>query len=132
MAGENRKPAKAGKSLISCSTVYCSTFSRSAGRSVWAFVAFLGLFCILLVLVTKLYLLRALADFNGADERGRKIIALHAMLLMSLLLVILALSLVLIFRIGRYFFPRRYQARDKTKYTDAWAEAGKRMRPPEP
>ncbi len=98
----------------------------------WAFVAFLGLFCILLVLVTKLYLLRALADFNGADERGRKIIALHAMLLMSLLLVILALSLVLIFRIGRYFFPQRYKARDKTKYTDAWAEAGKRMRPPEP
>ncbi|MGD0464388.1 MAG: hypothetical protein ABSB74_18040 [Tepidisphaeraceae bacterium] len=97
----------------------------------WAFVGFLGLFCILLVLVTRVYLLRALADFNGADERGRKLIALHALLLMSLLLVILGLSLILIFRIGRYFFPQRSKTPDKTKYTDAWAEAGKRMRPPE-
>jgi Na+/H+-dicarboxylate symporter len=104
---------------------------RHSGRSVWAFVGFLGLFCILLVLVTKLYLLRALADFNGADERGRKIIGLHALLVMSLLLVILGLSLVLIFRVGRYFFPERYVKREKTNYTDAWAEAGKRMKPPE-
>ncbi len=102
-----------------------------AGRSVWAFVGFLGLFCILLVLVTKVYLLRALADFHGADERGRKLIGLHALLLMSLLLVILGLSWVLIFRVGRYFFPSRYRKVEKTTYTDVWAEAGKRMKPPE-
>jgi hypothetical protein len=94
-------------------------------------VGFLGLFCILLVLVTKLYLLRALTDFNGADERGRKIIGLHALLMMFLLLVILGLSLVLIFRVGRYFFLQRYRKFEKTNYTDAWAEAGKRMKPPE-
>src|ERR1700684_4448503 len=104
---------------------------RLNGKSIWAFVGFLSLFCILLVLATKLYLLRALADFNGADERGRKIISLHALLLMSLLLVILGLSLVLIFRVGRYFFPERYKKPEKTTYTDAWAEAGKRMKPPE-
>jgi hypothetical protein len=104
---------------------------RHEGRSVWAFVGFLGLFCALLVLVTKVYLLRTLTDFNGADEKGKRIIALHAMLLMSLLLVILGLSLVLIFRIGRYFFPARYKKPEKTEYTDAWAEAGKRMKPPE-
>jgi hypothetical protein len=104
---------------------------RHSGRSVWAFVGFLGLFCILLVLVTKLYLLRALTDFNGADERGRKIIGLHALLMMFLLLVILGLSLILIFRVGRYFFPQRYRKFEKTNYTDAWAEAGKRMKPPE-
>lgn len=104
---------------------------RHEGKSVWAFVGFLGLFCILLVLVTKVYLLRALTDFNGADEKGRKIIALHALLLMSLLLVILGLSLLLIFRIGRYFFPRRIEPPAKTKYTDAWTEAGKRMKTPE-
>ena|ERR1700722_1271930 len=104
---------------------------RHSGRSVWAFVGFLGLFCILLVLVTKLYLLRALTDFNGADERGRKIIGLHALLIMFLLLVILGLSLILIFRVGRYFFPQRYRKFEKTNYTDAWAEAGKRMKPPE-
>jgi hypothetical protein len=94
-------------------------------------VGFLGLFCALLMLVTKVYLLRALADFNGADERGRKLIGLHATLLMLMVLVILGLSLVLIFRVGRYFFPDRYRKREKTNYTDAWAEAGKRMKPPE-
>jgi hypothetical protein len=104
---------------------------RHDGRSVWAFVGFLALFCFLLGLVTKQYLLRALQDFNGADDKGRKIIALHALLLMSLLLVILGLSLILMFRIGRYFFPQRYRSRSKTTYTDAWTEAGKRMKTPE-
>jgi hypothetical protein len=104
---------------------------RHEGRSVWAFVGFLGLFCVLLALVTKLYLLRALSDFNGADEKGKKLIGLHATLVMSLLLVILGCSMVLLFRIGRYFFPRRSEPPTKTQYTDAWSEAGKRMKTPE-
>jgi len=104
---------------------------RHEGKSVWPFVGFLALFCALLVLVTKLYLLRALADFNGADEKGKKVIGLHATLVMSLLLVILGCSMVLLFRIGRYFFPQRFKPRTKTKYTDAWTEAGKRMKTPE-
>jgi hypothetical protein len=108
----------------------CSPVSRSA-RSVWAFVGFLGLFYILLAMVTKFYLLGALADFHGADERGRKLIAAHALLMLSVVLVILGLSWLLIFRIGRYFFPRGGPREPKTKYTDAWSEAGKRMRPPE-
>ncbi|HEX4055554.1 MAG TPA: hypothetical protein VHX86_14915 [Tepidisphaeraceae bacterium] len=122
---------KAAESQLKCSTANRCGFSRRAGKSVWGFVGFLGLFCILLVLVTKVYLLRALTDFNGADEKARKIIALHALLMMSLLLVILGLSLLLIFRIGRYFFPRRTEPRTKTQYTDAWTEAGKRMKTPE-
>jgi hypothetical protein len=89
------------------------------------------LFFILLALVTKLYLLRALTDFNGSDDRGRKLISLHALLLMSLLLVILGLSLILLFRIGRYFFPTPRSPEPKTKYTDAWTEAGKRIKTPE-
>jgi quinol-cytochrome oxidoreductase complex cytochrome b subunit len=104
---------------------------RRRGRSVWAFIGFLALFVILLVMVTKVYLLRALADFNGADERGRRLIGLHALLLMSVILAILGLSLMLIFRIGRYFFPGNREKLAKTTYTDAWEEAGKRMKPPE-
>ena len=103
---------------------------RRRGRSVWAFVGFLALFCILLVMVTKVYLLRALADFNGADEKGRRLIGLHALLLMSVILAILGLSLMLIFRVGRYFFPRNREKLGKTEYTDAWSEAGKRIQTP--
>jgi len=104
---------------------------RRGGRSIWAFVGFLALFCILLVMVTKVYLLRALADFNGADERGRRLIAVHALLMMAAILATLGLSWMLIFRIGRYFFPGKKEKRVKTEYTDAWEEAGKRMKTPE-
>lgn len=102
----------------------------SSRRSVWRFVAFLALFCILLGVVTKLYLLRALADFKVADERGRRILAVHALLILSLFLVILGCSMLMIFRMGRYFFPTRRPPEPKTKYTDAWAESGKRMQTP--
>jgi hypothetical protein len=106
------------------------SISSPSGRTVWPFVAFLVLFCILLGAVSRLYLLRALVDFNGADEKGRRIIALHAMLILSLILVILGCSMVLIFRISRYFFPPRRPPEPKTKYTDAWTESGKRMQTP--
>jgi hypothetical protein len=82
-------------------------------------------------MVTKFYLLGALADFKAADERGRKLIAVHALLVMCAVLAILGMSWILIFRIGRYFFPPDGGPEPKTKYTDAWTEAGKRMRPPE-
>src|ERR1700683_794266 len=99
------------------------------GRSVWAFVAFLALFCFVLGLMTELYLLPALSAFKVADERGRKLLAVHALLLMCAVLAILGLSWIMIFRVGRYFFPARGGTREeKTNYTDAWTEAGKRMR----
>ena len=99
--------------------------------TVWAFVGYLALFVILLLLVTKVYLLRALADVKGADPEGRKLLGAHALLLMSLILTILGISLILIFRIGRYFLPRTKVNEPKTKYTDAWAESVKRMKTPE-
>jgi hypothetical protein len=70
-------------------------------------------------------------DFFGADERGRKLIAVHALLLMCAVLAVLGLSWMMIFRVGRYFFPGPERREARTKYTDAWSEAGKRMRPPE-
>ena len=103
-----------------------------AGRSVWAFVSFLALFCLVLGLLTELYLPQALTAFKAADERGRRLLAVHALLLMCAVLAILALSWMMIFRVGRYFFPPRGGTKEaKTEYTDAWTEAGKRMRPPE-
>jgi hypothetical protein len=104
---------------------------RRNGQSIWAFIAFLALSFILLMLLTHVYLLRALADFKGADDRGRRLIGVHALLLLSVTLAILGLSWMLIFRIGRYFFPQKREPMTKTQYTDAWAESGKRMKPPE-
>ncbi len=105
------------------------------GRSIWAFVGFLALSYFLLAMLTKVYLLRALEDFKSADEAGKKLIGIHALLLMCAVLIVLGLCWMLIFRVGRYFFPGQGQQPDqgepKTKYTDAWTEAGKRMRPPE-
>lgn len=105
------------------------------GRSIWAFVGFLALSYFLLALLTKVYLLRALEDFKSADDPGKRLIGLHAMLLMCAVLIVLGLCWMLIFRVGRYFFPRLREQNDqpeaKTKYTDAWTEAGKRMPPPE-
>lgn len=118
------------KRRFHCSAVHCSRFSRSA-RSVWAFIGFLALFLFLLELLTKVYLLRAAEAFKAADEPGRKLIAVHALLLMCAVLAVLGLSWMLIFRVGRYFFPRNRDADGKTKYTDAWSEAGKRIKTPE-
>ena len=84
-----------------------------------------------LLAVTKFHLLGALADFHRADERGRKLIAVYALLGTCAVLLILGLSWILIFRIRRYFFPPGGGREPKTKYTDAWSEAGKRLRPPE-
>jgi uncharacterized BrkB/YihY/UPF0761 family membrane protein len=105
--------------------------TRHQGRSIWAFIGFLALSFFLLMMVTRVYLLRALADFHGADERGRRLIGAHALLLLSVILAILGLSWILIFRIGRYFFPQPREPLAKTKYTDAWSESGKRMKTPE-
>lgn len=104
--------------------------ASQSGRSVWPFVVFMGMFVILLSAVSKWYLLPALDAFNKGTPMERKLHAAHALLVMSLLLTILALCLVLMFRMGRYISPRGDRPPEKTKYTDAWAEAGKRMRTP--
>jgi hypothetical protein len=98
--------------------------------TIWAYVGFLALFLFLVLLVTKVYLFQAIADVKGADERGRKLLGAHALLLMSLILTILGLALLMLFRIGRYFLPRNPGNEPKTKYTDAWGESAKRMKLP--
>jgi predicted permease len=75
------------------------------------------------------YLVPALKAAAVADKPERRILAAHALLLMSVILVILMLALLLTFRIGRFLFPTPTK-RTKTQYTDAWAESAKRMRTP--
>jgi uncharacterized BrkB/YihY/UPF0761 family membrane protein len=103
---------------------------RHRGRSVFAYVGFLVVFVIILLIVSDGYLLPALRDYNKADTNARKILGTQALLVMSAVLVLLVLILSLIFRLGRHFFPGPTAPPTKTQYTDAWTESGKRMQPP--
>jgi hypothetical protein len=98
-------------------------------RSVWPHVAFMGLFTILLVFVSRWYLIPALSAFADADPEQRRLLSLHALLLMSVMLFLLALFLILVFRLGRSILGSQGRAKP-TQYIDAWAEAGKRLKPP--
>lgn len=103
-------------------------FWHSGLRRAIPFAAFLVLFVVVLLIVVNGYLLRAMAAFNSStDPATRRLLSLHALVLMSLLLVILLLFGLLTFRIGRFFFPRPTQTRTQTHYVDAWAEAGRRL-----
>ncbi len=98
--------------------------------SIWPTLAFLVGFAILLIAITRYYLIPALEVFQNAAPRDQKLMSAHSALLLAILLLILASGLILTFRVGRFFFPRGSDKRTKTKYVDAWAEAGKRT-PPE-
>jgi hypothetical protein len=97
-----------------------------SGRTMIAVLCFLLLFAILIVLVSQWYLLPTLNAFKTAGKAEKNEIAIYARLLLAVLLVILLIGLMLTFRIGRFFFPRKSEPPVRTKYVDAWAEAGKR------
>ena len=98
-----------------------------AGRSIWAVLGFLTLFMGIVVMVSRWYLLPAIEAAQRATPDEKRALQAHALLLMALLLVILACGLLLSFGIGRFFFPRpTTQPPVRTRYVDAWAEAGRR------
>lgn len=106
-------------------------------RTPWAAVAFLAAFAAGLALLSHYYLLPALRTFLTArqqgDKTGAQAITATSALLLAVILVILIAGILLTFRIGRFFFPRKTEPRTKTKYVDAWAESAKRMEvPPDP
>ena len=99
-------------------------------RSFWPVLAFLLGFTVLLIVVSRYFLIPALDAWeHSADPAGRKLLSAHSALLLSILLLILLSGLLLTFRIGRFFFPRAVRKRTQTKYVDIWSEAGKRTPP---
>lgn len=96
-------------------------------------IAFLLGFTALLIFVSYFYLFPALRARQNATEPERRVLAAHALLLMAVLLFILLMGLILTFRLGRFFLPRRRTSIRPTIYPDAWAEAGRRIEvePPE-
>ena len=100
------------------------------GLSIWPAVGFLILFTLILLGVCWWYLLPAMDAYKHANAAQRRILSLHALLLMSALLVILGLILVLMFRVGRRLFGRPAGPAKPTPYVDAWAESAKRLQIP--
>jgi hypothetical protein len=90
-------------------------------------IAFLLGFAVLLIFVTHFYLFPALRARQAATEPEQRILAAHALLLLAVLLFILLMGLILTFRVGRFFQPRRRARQRPTIYPDAWAEAGRRV-----
>lgn len=90
-------------------------------------LAFLLGFAVLLIFVAHYYLFPALRARQGASEPEKRLLAAHALLLMAVLLFILLMGLILTFRVGRFFLPRRHTRPRPTNYPDAWAEAGRRV-----
>jgi hypothetical protein len=64
------------------------------------------------------------------EELIRQRVHAVAWLMFSVLLVYLVGGLILVFRVGRFFFPREDLTgrRVETPHVDIWAEAGKRVK----
>ena len=99
-------------------------------RLVWATLAFMLGFALLIVVVSRWYLLPALEVFQNATGAERRQLSAHSSLLLAIILVILVAGILLTFRFGRYFVPRAGEPQKPTRYVDAWAESAKRVSVP--
>lgn len=79
-------------------------------------------------LTVRMYLLPAYHAWRRADPRQRDLLSASSALLLALVLVLLLLLLVAAFGVRRYFFPGPSSQRTRTRYIDAWTEAGRRAR----
>jgi hypothetical protein len=99
-----------------------------------ALLVFLIAFTGFIAFLSTYYLIPAarasLEAKKAGDKLGTHAISATSALLLAVLLMILVAGIMLTFRLGRYFFPRKTSPRTHTKYVDAWAESGKRMQTP--
>jgi hypothetical protein len=84
----------------------------------------------ILFLVTDLYLIPALQMAQAADPIARRQLAAISALVLAIILTCLVAILLLLLRPGRFFLPRKSEAPTRTRYSDAWAEAGQRIEVP--
>ena len=96
----------------------------------WATLAFMAGFAVLIVVVSRWYLLPALEATQGATGVEKRQLAATSRLLLALILFVLVAGLLLTFRVGRFFVPRLGEKDKPTKYVDAWAESAKRVSVP--
>jgi uncharacterized BrkB/YihY/UPF0761 family membrane protein len=90
-------------------------------------IAYLLGFGVLLFFIVHYYLIPALQAAGQATPRERRILSVQSRLVLALILFILLVGLILVFRVGRFFFPRHRKRQKPTNYPDAWAESARRV-----
>ena len=85
---------------------------------------------VLILIISKWYLLPALEAAKNAAPGEKKALAAHARLLLSVVLFILIAGILLTFRFGRFFLPRQRRPAKPTQYVDAWTESARRVAVP--
>jgi hypothetical protein len=100
---------------------------RRSGRIVWATLAFMAGFALLLAFIANWYLLPALEASRVATGEQKRQLAANARLLLAIILFILLAGILLTFRFGRYFAPRLGEKSKPTQYADAWSESARRV-----
>jgi hypothetical protein len=105
---------------------YTRTNSRPGGALAGVIVYLVG-FTLLMLAMLHWFFGPAAAAMKGADLAGRKQLGAVAWLMLSITIVYLIAGLFLVFRIGRFFFPRPRAPRVRTPHVDIWSEAGKRL-----
>ena len=98
---------------------------RRTTRSIWATAVFLCGFVILLAVLAHYVLLPGWRTANQLGGTQKTLMSAYAALLLALLLALLWVGLIIVLRL-RQSFVNPSGKRVKTKYVDAWAEAGKR------
>ena len=94
----------------------------------WAMVAYLAGFAVLITFIAWYYLIPAMQAASDATPRQKQQLSAYSLLLMAIILLIVFVGIVLTFRVSRFFFPRPPHAPPaRTKYVDAWAESAKRL-----
>jgi cytochrome c biogenesis protein CcdA len=104
---------------------------RRPGAIRWQVLAFLLAFVLLLVAVLVYCLVPGMQAAQHATETEKQHLVAWFRLLLAVLLLILFCGLLLTFRVSRFFLPRPDPPKTRTKYVDAWAEAGRRAQAPE-
>ena len=100
------------------------------GRILWGTLFFLLGFAVLIVIISDWYLLPAMEAARNAVPAEKKALAAHARLLLAVVLFILIAGILLTFRFGRFFLPRKREPDKPTRYVDAWTESARRMHTP--
>lgn len=93
----------------------------------WASIAFLLGFLLLISVVVRWYLIPAMQAANEATPGERQELSAYSMLLMAVILFVVLSGLILSFRVSRFFFPPPPAHPTKTQYVDAWAESARRL-----
>jgi hypothetical protein len=101
-------------------------------RSSWGAIVFMVACAVLIAIVSRYYLIPALDAARHATPREKRWLAASSRLLLSVVLFVVLAGLLMVFRVGRFFFPRNPPPRVRTQYIDAWSESAKRLEPTKP